>query len=196
MMFKRVIAAMLFALVMCCSVGAAYVPEEDYMEKMIQAATENDSDQGKTAQLVRDEKIRSEGLSYESIDFEQLLMLSKIIQAEAGSAWLGETWKMSVGEIVLNRIASPEFPNTMKEVLEQPGQYYGKNSSYFKKLKPSRESVLAALKLLEGERVLNEPSVVFQANFRLGSGVFLELRDKALGSTYLCYSSHRDLYTA
>ena len=44
--------------------------------------------------------------------------------------------------------------------------------------------------------VLNEPSVVFQANFPLGGGVFLHLIDSQLGSTYLCYSAHPELYAA
>lgn len=193
-MFRKIIVSAVLVMLFTGSVSAAYTPEEDYMEQMICAVMANDSEAGKAAQRIRDEKIAAEGLDYERVEFEHLQMLSKIIQAEAGSGWLGEEWKMAVGEVVLNRIASPEFPNTMREVLEQPGQYYGKNSSFFQKLKPSRESVVAAMKLLEGERVLNEPSVVFQANFRLGSGVFLELRDKALGSTYLCYSSHMELY--
>ena len=54
----------------------------------------------------------------------------------------------------------------------------------------------AAARLLNGERVLCEPSVVFQANARIGSGVFRELRDSLLGSTYLCYSSRPELYEA
>ena len=40
------------------------------------------------------------------------------------------------------------------------------------------------------------PAVVFQANFPQGSGTYLHLRDKILGSTYLCLSSHPKLYTA
>ena len=82
----------------------------------------------------------------------------------------------------------------MQEVLEQPGQYYGKNSRYFNSLKPSAECVEAARRLLEGARVLGQPAVVFQSNYRLGSGVYLELKDKYLGSTYLCWSSFPELY--
>ena len=136
------------------------------------------------------------GLAYPQIDFEELWLLSKIIYAEAGSVWLPMDWKMAVGEVVLNRMASPEFPDTMREVLEQPGQYYGRNNPYFNCLKPLPESVEAARRLLEGERVLSAPGVVFQSNYRLGSAVFLELKDTLLGSTYLCVSSHPELYAA
>jgi len=173
---------------------ADFAPDTNYMAQMMAAAETGDLAAGLAAQRARDEKIAALALPYESVDFEELLLLSKIIYAEAGCAWLDMRWKMAVGEVVLNRMASPEFPDTMREVLEQPGQYYGKNSRYFDGLRPTAESVEAARRLLEGERVLGEPAVVFQSNYRLGSGVFLELRDRALGSTYLCWSSHPELY--
>ena len=100
---------------------------------------------------------------------------------------------MAVGEVLLNRVASPEFPNTVEECIYQPGQYYPKNSSYFKKLLPWERETRLAWRLLEGERHL-KPSVVFQANFTQGSGVFKSFYDKYLGWTYICYSSRPELY--
>ena len=192
----------LFALLMALSIvfAGTAVParaageETNYMAIMMEAAMTGDTARGEEAQQLRDEKIAVQGLAYVSVDFGDMYLLSKIIHAEAGSSWLSDEWKMSVGEVVLNRVASPEFPDTIQEVLEQKGQYYGKNSRYFNSLLPSERCVSAAVRLLEGERVLNEPAVVFQSNYVLGSGVFQELRDDYLGSTYLCYSSHRELY--
>ena len=173
---------------------AAYDPETDYMAAMCEAVMAGDWAAGETAAAQRAEKIADMGLEMPQVDFEELWLLSKIIYAEAGSVWLPLDWKMAVGEVVLNRMASPEFPDTMREVLEQPGQYYGRNNPYFNNIKPLPESVEAARRLLEGERVLRAPGVVFQSNFRQGSGVFLELRDAYLGSTYLCWSSRPELY--
>ena len=174
--------------------AAEFRAREDYMAQMLEAVCAGDYAAGCEAAARRAEKIAALGLDYPQIDFEELWLLSKIIYAEAGSAWLPAEWKMAVGEVVLNRMASPEFPDTMREVLEQPGQYYGKGSRYFDSLKPSAECAAAAKRLLEGERVLCEPSVVFQSNYLLGSGVYLELRDRYLGSTYLCISSRPELY--
>lgn len=196
---KRVLLCLLCAaLALGCVLPAAadYDPDTDYMAEMLDAAVAGDVQRGLAAQEKRDEKIAGLGLAYVSVDFEELYLLSKIIYAEAGSYWLSTEWKMCVGEVVLNRVDSPEFPDTVREVLEQPGQYYGKENPYFERLLPSMDCVLAAKRLLEGERVMNEPAVVFQSNFRQGSGVFWELKDQALGSTYLCYSSHRELYAA
>ena len=103
-------------------------------------------------------------------------------------------WKMCVGEVVLNRMASPEFPDTMQEVLDQPGQYYGKGNPYFESILPTRECVIAAKRLLEGDRVLCDPSVVFQSNYILGSGIHTALFDPQLGYSYFCFSSHPELY--
>ena len=193
---KRVLTALLLAVLLAQPAAADFVPETDYMAEMMDAAQQGDLAAGQAAEARRAEKIAALGLDYPEVRFEELYLLSKIIYAEAGSAWLPMDWKMAVGEVVLNRGASPEFPDTVREVLEQPGQYYGKNSRYFNSLKPSTECVEAALRLLEGARILGEPGVVFQSNYRLGSGVFLELKDRYLGSTYLYWSSHPELYAA
>lgn len=191
---KRLFAALALMLVLALPVSAAYDPETDYMAEMMAAAQTGDTAAGQAAETARAEKLAALSLNYSAVRFEELFLLSKIIYAEAGSAWLSMDWKMAVGEVALNRVASPEFPDTLRAVLEQPGQYYGKNSSYFNRLLPSAECVEAARRLLEGARVLGEPGVVFQSNYRLGSGVFREFRDEQLGSTYLCWSSHPELY--
>ena len=172
---------------------STFSTDVDYSEAMIQAAVTGDYEAGVAAQDARDAKITTMGLKEDSYTFEDLMLLSKIIYAEAGSEWLSDEWKMCVGEVVLNRVASPEFPDTIKDVLEQPGQYYGANSSYFNSLLPTERCVECAMRLLNGERQL-EPSVVFQANFKQGSGTHTAIFDKHLGWTYFCYSSHPELY--
>jgi len=124
---------------------------------------------------------------------EDLMLLAIIIQIEAGSKWLSDEWKMCVGNVVLNRVASPEFPNTIKEVFEQKGQYAGGSSSYYSKITPSEKCIEMAKKLLEGERLLPN-SVVFQANFPLGSSVYIKYYDSLLGYTYFCNSNYPELY--
>ncbi len=194
------IGTMLCALALLLALAApaaeAYDAQVDYMAQMEAAVCAGDWAAGVEAAARRAEKIAALKLDYPAVDFEELWLLSKIIYAEAGSVWLPMDWKMAVGEVVLNRMASPEFPDTMREVLEQPGQYYGRGSRYFDGLRPTPECASAARRLLEGERVLCAPSVVFQSNYRLGSGVFLEKRDKYLGSTYFCFSSRPELYEA
>lgn len=194
-MKKLIVTLMTGLMLMSLTIpGAAdYEPKTDYMELMIQAVMKGDTEAGTQAEQARNEKIEALGLAYDPVTFDDLLLLSRVIYREAGSNWLSEEWKMSVGEVVLNRVASPEFPDTIREVVMQPGQYGGLTKE-FKYLKPSRTCVEIALRLLTGERVLEEPSVVFQSNGHLGSGVHKKLVDGQLGVTYLCYSSHPELY--
>lgn len=122
-----------------------------------------------------------------------LMLLAKVIYAEAGSDFLSDEWKMCVGEVVLNRVASPEFPNTIYDVVYQPGQYHGARSGYIASLIPSERCIDIARRLLDGERLM-EPAVVFQANFKQGSGICKALYDSHLGWTYFCYSTNMSLY--
>jgi hypothetical protein len=123
------------------------------------------------------------------------MLLSKIITNEAGSYWLTMEQRLCVGNVALNRVESPEFPNTLLEVMEQPGQYVGKGNRAFAKMVPYSWCCEAAARLYNGERLLPK-SVVFQANFKQGSGTFLICEDPtgALLDTYFCYSNHMDLY--
>ena len=169
------------------------VDNTDYSEIMIISAINGDTATGVQAEQNRNAKIDKQGLNYPKIKFNDLFLVSKIMTAEAGSYWLSDEWKMAVGEVLLNRVASPEFPNTVEECIYQSGQYYSKNSSYFKKLLPWERETRLAWRLLEGERHL-EPSVVFQANFTQGSGVFKSFYDRYLGWSYFCYSTRPELY--
>ena len=191
---KRMVFFLLALMLLALPAAAEFRPEVDYGERMMAAVQRGDDAAGQLAETQRAEKQAALGLCYAPVRYDELSLLSRIIYAEAGCGWLPMDWKMAVGEVVLNRMASPEFPDTMREVLEQPGQYYGKNSAYFNGLRPSPACVEAAWRLLEGARVLGEPGVVFQSNYLLGSGVFREFYDPLLGSTYLCWSSHPELY--
>ena len=193
-MFRYIIILFLLCFLVFIPVLGDYCPDTDYMLIMMEAVCTGDEKAGMEAEKLRNEKIAALGLGYESVSFEELSLLSKIIEAEAGSLWLGMEWKMAVGEVVLNRVASPEFPDSVKAVIGQPGQYYGANSPYLASLRPSMESTEAAKRLLEGERVLCDPSVVFQANFPQGSSVHTLLYDSLLGYTYLCCSNFPEYY--
>ena len=110
----------------------------------------------------------------------------------AGSDWLTDDFRMCVGEVVLNRVASPEFPDTLYDVVYQRGQYTVVNTARFSTIVPRRECVDCALRLLLGERHM-VPAVVYQADYLQGE-LFTMFPDRQLGSTYFCLSSRLDLY--
>lgn len=57
------------------------------------------------------------------IDGEELEMLACAIYTEAGGDDCSDICRRMVGDVVLNRMADPRFPDTMEAVLTQEGQY-------------------------------------------------------------------------
>lgn len=167
----------------------------DYLARMGACCLAGDLEGGHQAAAERDQKIDVIGLPAPKIDFDELYLLAKVITVEAESDWLPMEWKMMVGEVLLNRVASPEFPDTMEACVYQPRQYAAGSDPAFPELLPNEDAVEAASRLLSGERLLRDPSVVFQGNYPQGSGIHTKLYDETLGATYLCYSNHPELYT-
>lgn len=54
---------------------------------------------------------------------ERLDITAKVIQFEADPQWCDWDHSVAVGAVVVNRERSPHFPNTIREVVAQPGQY-------------------------------------------------------------------------
>ena len=87
---------------------------------------------------------------------EDLYWLSRVISAESrGESFTGQ---LAVGNVVLNRVASPEFPNTVKEVVfdARHGVQFEPVSNGTIYDAPSASSVSAAKAVLAGEDVIGE----------------------------------------
>ena len=54
---------------------------------------------------------------------EDLDLLARVIYAEVGCTWIPDWVQQMVGSVVLNRVASPYYPDTSYDVIYQPGQY-------------------------------------------------------------------------
>ena len=76
-----------------------------------------------------------------------LYWLSRIICAESGNQPL--LGKIAVGNVVLNRVRDPRFPNTIYNVIYQKNQFSPAASGSVKRA-PNAESVLAAKLCLDG----------------------------------------------
>ena len=85
------------------------------------------------------------GDSYYNAD--DLYWLSRIIYAESGNQSL--EGKIAVGNVVLNRVASPKFPNSVYSVIFQRNQFTPASSGTIKRT-PSEDCVIAAKLCLDG----------------------------------------------
>lgn len=95
---------------------------------------------------------------------EDFYVLSHIISAEAGNCQ--EEMMIGVGSVVLNRVADDRFPDTIKEVVFDPGQYSPTwNGTYYNE--PTEEAVEVAEMLLE-EGSQYPADVIWQSNEILG----------------------------
>ena len=114
---------------------------------------------------------------------EDLYILSHIISAEAGNC--SEDMMLAVGSVVLNRVQDDRFPDTIEEVVFQQGQYSPTwNGAYY--AEPTEAACEVAKTLLE-EGPTIDPSVVWQAEFPQGQGVY-DTIDSPWGTTmYFCY---------
>ena len=115
---------------------------------------------------------------YSDDDFYEL---SHVIQAEAG--YCERDMMIGVGSVVLNRVEHEDFPDTVYEVIHQPGQY--STVSHLSSQVPTKlvEEVTDYL-LRNGSQYPED--VLYQANFPQGSATYLTL-STSYSTMYFCY---------
>jgi hypothetical protein len=85
---------------------------------------------------------------------DALDIIAKVIENEAPPKWCEWKHSVAVGAVVVNRVKSPHFPDTVREVVAQPGQYlvsytYGFDGT-------SRMAYLAAKAAIDGDHDVPE----------------------------------------
>ena len=111
---------------------------------------------------------------------KDVLSLARIIQAENGGHEDDEALLLT-GVVVLNRVKSKHYPDTIMGVISQKGQYSTYADGKFLN-EPSKRSMRIAKKLLSTNIVHDYPdNLVFQAEFEQGRAVY-----KKLGYEYFC----------
>lgn len=124
-------------------------------------------------------------------DSRDLDLLAAVIYYEAGSSDCTDRHQQLVAQVVLNRVASSEFPNTVYDVITQtkPSVQYSPYRKIIsiagnKNIIPQR-CYDNALMVLNG-KVECPSNIVWQSNFRQGSGVY-EVYKTSYSTTYFCY---------
>lgn len=91
---------------------------------------------------------------------DDLYWLARIISAESrGESQRGQ---IAVGNVVMNRVKSDKFPNTIKEVIFQKGQFSPVSNGSINK-EPYEICIDSAKKVLDGEVVVGEGIYYFYA---------------------------------
>ena len=114
-----------------------------------------------------------------------LWWLARGMQEEDGIDWDSKDI-LKIGTVIMNRVASEYFPNSVKEVLLEEGQYAPFFGEYELK-KPDDVYIHLAQILMDGYRSWDDPAIVWQACFVQGEEVVDSVYDPYLGSTtYFC----------
>ena len=113
----------------------------------------------------------SEELEKESINRyseEDIYLLAQLIVNESGNQ--ERAGQIGVAEVVLNRLNSSKFPDTVSEVIYQNGQF--SNNKAIKTRNPNEDIVDIAENVLNGDlRVFNNADVLYFRNPMITSGI-------------------------
>lgn len=122
---------------------------------------------------------------------EDLFLMACAIYVEAGGNAASDETRLMVGSVILNRLENGYWGDTLREVLEAPGQYntFSSTGVVFPARaynKVEQEAVARSYRI--AQQVLDEgpicpPEVIWQAGFEQGKGTYL-YQD----GLYFCYS--------
>lgn len=110
---------------------------------------------------------------------EELELLALVIYQEAGGDACSDDTRLKVGTVVMNRVADHRFPDTLRDVITERGQYgrlYWTGPEWPERAsKPEEAHAVAraydcAEQVLQGYRALPSDTV-YQAEFEQGDGV-------------------------
>lgn len=107
-----------------------------------------------------------------SLSEAEIYLLAKMIHAEArGESYTGQ---VAVGAVIMNRVGSNQFPNTLTEVLYQKNQFTAINDGQFDALSPNSTAMAAAYDAAAG--VDPSKGSLFYWNPQKASNAFLNAK--------------------
>lgn len=112
---------------------------------------------------------------------EDLWYMSHTVQAEAG--YCEREMQEGVASVIMNRVNSDLFPDSVMECILQPGQY--STASYLSTQEPTEQVIDVCIDILENGSKFPE-NVLYQANFPQGSGTYKTL-STSYSTMYFCF---------
>ncbi|GIO63406.1 cell wall hydrolase [Paenibacillus cineris] len=102
---------------------------------------------------------KSEATKQYKVTAEDVLLLRRIVMAEAeGEPYKG---KVAVANVVLNRLRSANFPDTIRKVIYQRYQFSPVANGRFDRVKPNEDSIHAVNEALNGRKEVSDDTYYF-----------------------------------
>lgn len=180
---KYLTTALLIAVIFCLCTCAVREPEPkpDYLKMMAEAAKSGSAELGRGVEKLRGKVPGEKGY----VSFDELYLLSRYITKAFSATRYSPQLRFCAGEVILNRMASPDYPDDMESVIFQKGMYPEVSRKEINEcVCPTRASIDIALRLLQGERVM-EPEVVILTK-QPEKEIYATFCDELLGNLYLC----------
>lgn len=119
-------------------------PEETQAPKAASQTTTTTQKETITKKVAEAEK--------QKVSDSELMLLAKIVHAESRGE--SDTGQQAVANVVLNRVASSKFPNTISAVIYQKGQFTPASKGSFSSIQPNQRCIENARAVLNGKRIL------------------------------------------
>lgn len=104
-------------------------PETEAPTEYVEPSTEEETTEAPSVEPTQPPSQAVSGdISDLPISESDFILLCNVVGHEAGSYWIGEYEKAYVVEVVMNRVYSPLYPNSVYEVLTQPYQFSGSSA--------------------------------------------------------------------
>ena len=128
--------------------------EIDNLQQQInQLEAENNSLEGVQQSIINN-------VGYVPNTYERQL-LEMLVECEAGTESM--SGKIAVANVVLNRLKSEKFPDSISEIIYQRNQFEPVGTGVIDTITPSQESIDAVKRAFVGEKVLGEDVIYFWA---------------------------------
>ena len=182
----KLIASFFIILTMLMMLGGKSNQEANFLIKSTNYESTK-SEESISDKYVQEKVEVKEQVIKNNINEDDLYWLSRIVMQEMGGNWVSDELQQMVASIVINRVNSNYFPNTIQEVIFQKGQYA--RADKLSKIEPTEKVIENCRYVLENGSILPS-NVLFQAEFKQGDGVYYTYYDKYIGSTtYFCYKN-------
>lgn len=111
---------------------------------------------------------------------DELDLVARVVWSEAGSDWLTDEHQRAIASVVINRVNDDRFPNSIKGVIYQVGQYGCVYNGMIKQT-PNQRAYDNARYVLENGITIPS-NVVWQSQSVQGRGLY-----KYIQGHYFCY---------
>ena len=110
--------------------------------------------------IIEDEEVPLAATPVINISEEEIEFMEQIVAAESYSYWTTEEC-LPIAQIIVNRYHSPEFPNTVNEILTQDKQFQTYSNGRYKEVEVTPEVEEAVNRAIRGQEVIPEEALYF-----------------------------------